>query len=425
MEDDKINCSLEDWDTIFDYYRPNGSSKTWYLRETGKFDFPKSWGVWNLFDIENENKVWDDNVLRENILANYGDNINYIDKTNTQNKKHLYLINVYDNNFFRKNKDIGFKCISEKYLEDVREHRAKIVMIHQFEGYSGMNIYNNDLETIDGWIRESNLPDSGVHYIHGNLLVDEVRKQRGLKFECHPVSIFDSWVDYRLLTNEIVDFEPIDEKYLLLSYNRNPRPHRIHLVHELIKNDLFDKGKISLGRFDPHGEYEELSKMTPIEIDRTLDINWAVNIEFPDYSSTFISLVTETLIDTSILFMSEKIWKPIVAGHPFIVLGNVNTLLYLKEQGYKTFDKWIDESYDLEPDHHKKIDMVINELNKFKTKSIEELKEIRKEMYDVCLFNRKKFIQIIKNKYDYNEHGWSNNKKPIEEILRKIWKKIN
>jgi nucleoside-diphosphate-sugar epimerase len=425
MEDDKINCSLEDWDTIFNYYRPNGSSKSWYLRETGKFDYPKSWGVWNLFDIENENKVWDNNVLMENILVNYGDNVNYIDKTNMENKKHLYLINVYDNNFFNKNKNIGFKCISEKYLNDVREHRSKIVMIHQFEGYSGMNIYNNDLETIDGWIKELNLPDSGINYIHGNLLVDEVRKQRGLKFECHPISIFDSWVDYRLLTNEIVDFEPIDKKYLLLSYNRNPRPHRIHLVNELIKNDLFDKGKISLGRFEPHGEYEELSKMTPIEIDRTLDINWAVNIEIPDYKSTFISLVTETLIDTSILFMSEKIWKPIVAGHPFIVLGNVNTLLYLKEQGYKTFDKWIDESYDLEPDHHKKIDMVIKELNKLKTKSIGELKEIRKEMYDVCLFNRKKFVEIIKNKYDYDGHGWSNNKKPIEEILTKIWKEID
>ena len=136
MDDDKINCSLEDWDTVFDYYRPNGSSKSWYLRETGKFDFPKSWGVWNLFDIENQNKVWDDNVLRENILVNYGDNVNYVDKINAKNKKHLYLINVYDNNFFRKNKDIGFKCISENYLDDVRKGKSKIVMIHQFEGVS-------------------------------------------------------------------------------------------------------------------------------------------------------------------------------------------------------------------------------------------------------------------------------------------------
>ena len=66
--------------------------------------------------VEDGNKVWGNNVLRENILVNYGDNVNYIDELNIGNKKHLYLINVYDNNFFRKNKDIGFKCISEKYL---------------------------------------------------------------------------------------------------------------------------------------------------------------------------------------------------------------------------------------------------------------------------------------------------------------------
>jgi nucleoside-diphosphate-sugar epimerase len=423
MNDTEIICSLEDWDTVFDYYRPNGSSSSWYLKETGKFDFPKAWGVWNLFDIENGNKVWGDHILRENILVSYLSNINYNEKLNIQNKKHLYLINVYDNKFFNKNKDIGFKCISEKYLSDVREGRADIVMIHQFEGYSGMNIYNNDLEVIDWWIKDSKLPDDSIHYIHGNLLVDEVRKQRGLNFKCHPVSIFDSWIDYRILKNEIVNFNPIDEKYLMLSYNRNPRPHRIHLVNELIKNDLFDKGKISLGKFDSHDEYDKLSEMTPIEIDRTLDINWAANIEISDYESTFISVVTETLIDTSILFMSEKIWKPIVVGHPFILLGNVNTLSYLKDQGYKTFEKWIDESYDQEPDHHKKIDKVIKELNKFKSKSLEELMKIRKEMYEVCIFNRNKFVEIIKDKYDYDGHGWSNNKKPIEEILRKIWKK--
>jgi nucleoside-diphosphate-sugar epimerase len=424
MDDNKVICSLEEWDSVFDYYRPNGASKSWYLKETGLFDYPKAWGVWNLFNIENNNRVWGDDVLKENITPQYNSDINYVEKNSLKNKKHLYLINVYDNQFFNKNKEIGFKCISEEYLEDVRKGYCKIVMIHQFEGYSGMNIYNNDLEVIDKWIKESNLPDDGVHYIHGNLLVDEVRKERGLKFKCHPISIFDSWVDYRLLKDEIVKFKPKDEKYLLLSYNRNPRPHRVHLVNELIKNDLFGRGKISLGKFSPYGEYEDLSKMTPIEIDRTLDINWAVNIEIPDYESTFISVITETLIDTSILFMSEKIWKPIVAGQPFILLGNLRTLSYLKEQGFKTFDKWIDESYDLEPDHHKKIEKIVNELNKFKTKTIEELIEIRKEMYDVCLFNRNRFVEIIKNKYDYDGHGWSDNKKPIVEILKSIWNDI-
>jgi hypothetical protein len=46
-------------------------------------------------------------------------------------------------------------------------------------------------------------------------------------------------------------------------------------------------------------------------------------------------------------------------------------------------------------------------------------------MSEVCLFNRNKFVEIIKEKYDYDGYGWSNNKKPIEEILKKIWKKLN
>ena len=424
-ENNKIICSLEDWDTVFDYYRTNGASKSWYLQEEGMFSYPKMWGIWNLVNIEDNNKVWGHNVIRENITPLYSDDVIFLTKDEINGRNHLYVINVYDNQFYNKNREIGFKCISEHYLQDAREGRCKIVLIHQFEGYSGMNIYNNDLETIDKWIKDVNIPDESVHYIHGNLLVDEVRKQRGLHFKCHPISIFDSWIDYRHLKEPIVDFKPVNEKYLLLTYNRNPRPHRVYLVNQLIKHGLFDKGLISLGKIEPHDEYEELSKLTPITIDRTLDINWAVNIERPDYESTFISIITETLIDTSILFMSEKIWKPIVVGQPFILLGNLGTLAYIKEQGFKTFDKWIDESYDNEPEHHKKIDMIVNEVKKFKDLSIEELTRIREEMKEICQFNRDRFIEIIKEKYSYDGHGWSDNKKPLVDFFKIICKEFN
>lgn len=73
----KVYCSLEDWDTILDYYRPNGSSKSWYLRETGVFDFPKMWGFWNLFNIEDGNKPFGQEVIIENVTPNYYGEIIY------------------------------------------------------------------------------------------------------------------------------------------------------------------------------------------------------------------------------------------------------------------------------------------------------------------------------------------------------------
>ena len=37
---EKIICSLEEWDSILNYYRPNGSSKTWYLKELKQLHLP-------------------------------------------------------------------------------------------------------------------------------------------------------------------------------------------------------------------------------------------------------------------------------------------------------------------------------------------------------------------------------------------------
>ena len=423
----KVYCSLEDWDSVLDYYRPNGASKSWYLRETGVFDYPKMWGVWNLFDIENGNKPFGHDVIVENITPKYSDEIVFETKEKIFGKKHLYIINIFDNWFFKKNENIGFKCISEQYINDIRNGNCKIVMIHQYEGYSASSSQNNDLGIIDSWIKELNLPDESVYYIHGNLLIDKVRREKGFKFNCIPISIFDSWIDYRIFNDDMADFEPVDNQFLYLSYNRNPRPHRIYLVSELLRQGLLEKGRISIGKFQDNEteSIAKLSEMSPIMIDRTLDINWAGNLELSDHKATFMSIVTETLIDESVLFISEKIWKPIVVGHPFMILGNVGTLKYIKDLGFKTFDKWFDESYDNEPIHHKRVDIIVNQINKFRDMSIEELKIVREEMKETCIFNRNRFIEIIKDKYDYNEMGGSNNKKPLIEIFKEINKKFN
>ena len=181
--DNKVYCSLEDWDSVLDYYRPNGASKSWYLRETGVFDYPKMWGIWNLFNIEDGNKPFGHDVIVDNVSPNYGDNVIFQTKEEIQGKKHLYIINVFDNRFFTKNQFIGFKCISQQYIDDIKNGRCKIVMIHQFEGYSASSSHNNDLDIINSWIKELELPDESVYYIHGNLLVDKVRKEKGFTIE--------------------------------------------------------------------------------------------------------------------------------------------------------------------------------------------------------------------------------------------------
>jgi len=54
----KIKLSQEDYDTIYDGPRPNGSSKSWYIKETGRLQPPMNMGIWN---FTSETGEWFDN----------------------------------------------------------------------------------------------------------------------------------------------------------------------------------------------------------------------------------------------------------------------------------------------------------------------------------------------------------------------------
>jgi hypothetical protein len=421
---DKIICSLEEWDSVINYYRPNGSSKTWYLKELKKLSRPLMWGDWNIFS--EDGVMFPENMFHSIITPIYCKLMEYASMDNIGDSKHIYIINVYTSHFFVDNLDIGFSCISPKYLEDVKNGNSKILMFFVYEGYSGAD-GNYDLEIIEKWRKDANLPEDSIYYVCGNFLIQDLIKHKGLKFQGRGIHFFEPWNKYQ--SDEVVDFKPQDDKYLFLSYNRQPRHHRIQLMLSLMKYYLFKRGTISLYQFEhdiPDGaneiHYEYLHKNAPFIIDPKYDLhyNLAVNITKEDYERTFISLVTETLVDDGTLFFSEKVWKPIMVGHPFLLYGNKHSLKFLKELGYKTFDKWIDESYDNEPDRNMRCEMIVEQLNKFKNMSIEELTNIRNEMKSVCEFNQLKFKELYFKKY-----GRDDMNSDIKDIMIEVWENLN
>lgn len=402
-----INFSHEEWDSILDFWRPNGSSKTWYLEEESKLSIPKMWGNWNIINDETK-KMFDTTFLKATIFPPFKKEfINFLGKKEIKNKKHIYLIPIFNPAFFNDNEKIGFDCIDKKYIRDVREGRCKIVMMHYMEGYSGMT-GNRDLEIINNWIEKAKIPATSVYYIHGNLKVEEIAKQRDYKFKCIGLSTFDVWLNPNFVPSESCEFHPENEKYLYLSYNRNQREHRILLQCMLMENNLLKDGLISCGEFDTdayphllelHHLVPELKKLMPIQIDKPLEINWANDVTSHDYYRTFVSLVTETHTDKNILFLSEKIFKPIYMGHPFILLGNPGTLKLLQSFGYKTFSKWWDESYDNEPDLNKRTEMVVKIIQDLKNKSKDELIQIRNEMKETLNWNQHIYRMSVDEKY--------------------------
>lgn len=115
------------------------------------------------------------------------------------------------------------------------------------------------------------------------------------------------------------------------------------------------------------------------------------------YDKSFCAVVTETRFAQPFANFSEKTLIAIRAQIPFIVVGPPNTLEYIKQFGFKTFDKWWDESYDREQDHEKRMVKILNLIEHINSKTLEELIEIRKEMKLVLAHNYK-----INQKIQYN-----------------------
>jgi len=67
------------------------------------------------------------------------------------------------------------------------------------------------------------------------------------------------------------------------------------------------------------------------------------------YQLSNIQLVFETHFDADQsggTFVTEKTYKPIKYGQPFVIVGPAGTLAQLRADGYRTFDTVINNSYD-------------------------------------------------------------------------------
>ena len=98
----------------------------------------------------------------------------------------------------------------------------------------------------------------------------------------------------------------------------------------------------------------------------------------------------------------RSIFKPIVSKMPFILVGPAHNLKYLREYGFKTFDDWIDESYDDVEDPILRMKAVVESLNKLCSHSEQELYDMLQEMTPVLEHNYNRFYSN-----EFLDYCWS------------------
>lgn len=192
--------------------------------------------------------------------------------------------------------------------------------------------------------------------------------------------------------------------YKFLFLNGRARAHRRQLLHKLepvldhaIWTNLDNTHGDPIRLLDPKYEFNFYKSNTAIEDSgfvkcKLFNNDWGeIYLNSSPYIDTYFSLVTETVFDYPYSFRTEKIWKPVAIGHPFIVASNAGYYRDLHNLGFKTFGNVIDESFDQienNQDRLKRIVQIVKDLCQ------QDLASFIKECYNVCKYNQQRLAEL-------------------------------
>jgi hypothetical protein len=323
-----------------------------------------------------------------------------------------------------------FELLGSQAISDLQNEKALLLIDQSIEGYhqkwlwdwfhKKCKTYNinpkaiiymtgdqDSAEKYDKWSIDNNVP-SKIKVIPSIALSTYIRKS----YDKTMINIdFDNLLEYKKNNSSSI--------YLYDCLNLRPRPQRILNFLHLVNADLIKYGNVSMSDQKEWDGYMNLTYptylvsyklpadiMTKLDsIDISLMNSYSKLGEIKDYhifyerilhnlyKNSWLSIVTESSFfkyENSI-FISEKTFKPIACMQPFIIVGSRGTLKYLRKLGYKTFDPFIDESYDDLDDQHR-LPAIMEALKK--VQAIEDKVSWYNSMREIVEHNHKLFMEI-------------------------------
>jgi len=355
---------------------------------TIKFFYPEesfSFDVYNktedTFSNSNPNNCWTIEWLLKQVNLSYK-NVSTLPKGSCYIKFNIQFPTEYTD----------LKYLPNSIWDNIRLNDNVFLLLYQATEAIPFYFWNYRWNKLKEFLQSKKIPPQKVKFICGDL--DATVN--------HKINVDDYWsyVDvigmdiFELVHNyrHYLDREPTDIRKTLKSYlkqktkkkflcfNRRPRPNKQSLIFYLKKYNYFDKGLVSnlwedndklitkedfeIYNFDG-SNYNDLKFLVPVrnEIQKG---NFVANQSSPGhlYKNTHFSLVSETFTGSKVRLVSEKTYKPIMMGHPFLIHGTTGTLSYLQSLGYETFQNIFDETYDLEKKPKKQLELVIKNLDR-------------------------------------------------------------
>jgi len=323
-----------------------------------------------------------------------------------------YPVNIY---FFDFDCDY-FTYFDVLTLDKIRNKKLRVLFI-----YSEPDDPFAINKRLDELCNQHNIDRQSIFFISGNTVANSLDGMAYLQYHEFQFEIQNTAIP------EPTIFDRKTKKYTCL--NRIHKQYRKEFVYNLWKDGLTEDAYVSYGNvlnkdtkddfavindsFKHPGsgqsqnieyvtsEFESLLPLSADNLDTDQHNDHSISVDYL-FSNSYWNIVMETYLDaTNGVFLTEKTFKPIKYGQPFIILGTPGSLELLKEQGYKTYSPWIDESYDQEQDVRFRWYAIMEIARKISNMSLEDLHKEHIEktstiLYNQAWFTRNKQDQLIK-----------------------------
>jgi len=277
-------------------------------------------------------------------------------------------------NYYKDNiRESLFDYLSEDSVNRLQNKKALLLLDQCLEGYQTPWLW----QFLHEECSRLQIDPSAIVYVTGNLISNDQYQMwaqdrvKGNKLKVIPYAHFERDIQMNAEKEGILPTFDSNRQYkrshIIKTYNclnKRTRTHRNWFFIELFKQNMLEYGLVSMNDYGTHVSrlenkfvdsvyMKEARKRLPMLVynkanNEQNDLYYINRITDQVFLDTWVTIISEASFDDSdeTIFISEKTFKPIACMHPFIFLGNRGSLPKLREMGYKTFDGFIDESYD-------------------------------------------------------------------------------
>lgn len=191
--------------------------------------------------------------------------------------------------------------------------------------------------------------------------------------------------------------------------NNKCNDHRAYLLNNIwYDQNLWSKGIISAVQRDERYEWDHsivLEEERPYHMSKFFNewekisdthiSNDILSLGDPKYwNSHFVTVITESCHHSDV-FLSEKVFKPLIGLRPFLVVGDKNLYSKLREFGFDTFEDLFPNVGKDEDNYEKRCDNLLVDLYNLCTMSLDDVDKLYKSILPRLEKNRNTVLTLM------------------------------